>query len=308
MQGLTLCAICLLAVAAGLAVYEALNAWAGVKGRRHMPAWAKPEQEGGGASRHVAREGMARLRERAVTALAGFAPLSMRERERSRERLRCAGIALEPETWRCACFAAVSGCVLVAVAACAALHVTPVTFAFAVCGAGLAGCGGLQLYLRSKRQARRAAIDAGLPDAMELLGVAIAAGSPVEQCFRQVAESLNGPLADEFRLVDQEVNLLGHSRAKALSNLAQRCASQEVTAFAAQLTQAIEQGASVAQGLANQAALARSRAQAAALEHIRKMPTKLDVVLSVCFLPPTTLLVLLPTVVDLLAFLGGGLA
>ena len=31
MQGLTLCAICLLAVAAGLAVYEALNAWAGVK-------------------------------------------------------------------------------------------------------------------------------------------------------------------------------------------------------------------------------------------------------------------------------------
>ena len=305
MQGLTLCAICLLAVAAGLAVYEALNAWAGVKGRRHMPAWAKPEQEGGGASRHLAREGMARLRERAVTALAGFAPLSMRERERSRERLRCAGIALEPETWRCACFAAVSGCVLVAVAACAALHVTPVTFAFAVCGAGLAGCGGLQLYLRSKRQARRAAIDAGLPDAMELLGVAIAAGSPVEQCFRQVAESLNGPLADEFRLVDQEVNLLGHSRAKALSNLAQRCASQEVTAFAAQLTQAIEQGASVAQGLANQAALARSRAQAAALEHIRKMPTKLDVVLSVCFLPPTTLLVLLPTVVDLLAFLGG---
>ena len=308
MQGLTLCAICLLAVAAGLAVYEALNAWAGVKERRHMPAWVKPEQEGGGASRHLAREGMARLRERAVTALAGFAPLSMRERERSRERLRVAGIALEPETWRCACFAAVSGCVLVAVAACAALHVTPVAFVFAVGGAGFAGCGGLQLYLRSKRQARRAAIDAGLPEAMELLGVAIAAGSPVEHCFRQVAESLNGPLADEFRLVDQEVNLLGHSRAKALSNLAQRCASQEVTAFAAQLTQAIEQGASVAQGLANQAALARSRAQAAALEHIRKMPTKLDVVLSVCFLPPTTLLVLVPTVVDLLAFLGGGLA
>ena len=308
MQGLTLCAICLLAVAAGLAVYEALNAWTGAKERRHMPAWAKPEQEGGGASRHLAREGMVRLRERAVTALAGFAPLSMKERERSRERLRCAGIALEPETWRCACFAAVSGCVLVAVAACAALHVTPVAFVFAVCGAGFAGCGGLQLYLRSKRQARRAAIDAGLPDAMELLGVAIAAGSPVEQCFRQVAESLNGPLADEFRLVDQEVNLLGHSRAKALSNLAQRCASQEVAAFAAQLTQAIEQGASVAQGLANQAALARSRAQAAALEHIRKMPTKLDVVLSVCFLPPTTLLVLVPTVVDLLAFLGGGLA
>ena len=308
MQGLTFCAICLLAIAAGLAVYEALNAWTGAKERGPAPAWAKPDQAGGDASRHRAYAGMARLWSRAVEALAGFAPLSMRERERSRERLRCAGIALEPETWRCVCFAAVSGCVVIAVAACIALRAAPAVFAFVVCGAGLAGCGGLQLYLRSRRQARRAAIDAGLPDAMELLGVAIAAGSPVEQCFRQVAESLSGPLADEFRLVDQEVNLLGHSRAKALSNLAQRCASQEVTAFAAQLTQAIEQGASVAQGLANQAALARSRAQAAALEHIRKMPTKLDVVLSVCFLPPTTLLVLVPTVVDLLAFLGGGLA
>ena len=308
MQGLTFCAICLLAIAAGLAVYEALNAWTGAKERGPAPAWAKPDQAGGDASRHHAHAGMARLWSRAVEALAGFAPLSMRERERSRERLRCAGIALEPETWRCVCFAAVSGCVVVAVATCIALRATPAVFAFVVCGAGLAGCGGLQLYLQSKRQARRAAIDAGLPNAMELLGVAIAAGSPVEQCFRQVAESLSGPLADEFRLVDQEVNLLGHSRAKALSNLAQRCASQEVTAFAAQLTQAIEQGASVAQGLANQAALARSRAQAAALEHIRKMPTKLDVVLSVCFLPPTTLLVLVPRVVDLLAFLGGGLA
>ena len=305
MRSLTFCAICLLAVAAGLAVYEALNAWVGVKARGLMPAWARSDQVGGSA-RHRAHAGAARLWSRAVEALAGFAPLSMRERERSRERLRCAGIALEPETWRCVCFAAVSGCVVIAVAACIAFRATPAVFV--VCGAGLAGCGGLQLYLRSKRQARRAAIDAGLPDAMELLGVAIAAGSPVEQCFRQVAESLSGPLADEFCLVDQEVNLLGHSRAKALSNLAQRCASQEVTAFAAQLTQAIEQGASVAQGLANQAALARARAQAAALEHIRKMPTKLDVVLSVCFLPPTTLLVLVPTVVDLLAFLGGGLA
>ena len=192
MQGLTFCAICLLAIAAGLAVYEALNAWAGVKARGLMPAWARSDQAGG-PSKNRAHAGAARLWSRAVEAFADFAPLSMRERERSRERLRCAGIALEPETWRCVCFAAVSGCVVVAVATCIALRATPAVFAFVVCGAGLAGCGGLQLYLRSKRQARRAAIDAGLPDAMDLLGVAIAAGSPVEPCLRQVAESLPRP-------------------------------------------------------------------------------------------------------------------
>ena len=41
MRSLTFCAICLLAVAAGLAVYEALNAWVGVKARGLMPAWAR---------------------------------------------------------------------------------------------------------------------------------------------------------------------------------------------------------------------------------------------------------------------------
>ena len=174
MRSLTFCAICLLAVAAGLAVYEALNAWVGVKARGLMPAWARSDQAGG-SSRGRAHAGAARLWSRAVEALAGFAPLSMRERERSRERLRCAGIALEPETWRCVCFVSVSGCVVIAVAACIAFRATPAVFVFVVCGAGLAGCGGLRLYLRSKRQARRAAIDAGLPDAMELLGVAIAA-------------------------------------------------------------------------------------------------------------------------------------
>ena len=92
MRSLTFCAICLLAVAAGLAVYEALNAWVGVKARGLMPAWARSDQAGG-SSRGRAHAGAARLWSRAVEALAGFAPLSMRERERSRERLRCAGLA-----------------------------------------------------------------------------------------------------------------------------------------------------------------------------------------------------------------------
>ena len=43
MRSLTFCAICLLAVAVGLAVYEALNAWAGVKTRGLMPAWARSD-------------------------------------------------------------------------------------------------------------------------------------------------------------------------------------------------------------------------------------------------------------------------
>lgn len=143
---------------------------------------------------------------------------------------------------------------------------------------------------------------------MELLGIAIAAGSPIEQCFREMATSINGPLSEEFALVDQEVNLLGHTREQALDNLADRCRSQDVTAFVAYLTQAISQGSSIAGGLASQAALARETAQADALERIRKMPTKLDIVLSMCFLPPTVILVVVPTVVNLLNFLNDSMS
>ena len=115
---------------------------------------------------------------------------------------------------------------------------------------------------------------------------------------------MEGPIAEEFSLVDQEVNLLGHAREAALENMAARCRSQGVSAFVAQLTQAITQGTSISEGLVRQARLARDTAQADMLERIRKMPTKLDIVLSLCFLPPTVILVVVPTVVNLLEFLN----
>ena len=106
---------------------------------------------------------------------------------------------------------------------------------------------------RSRRERnRRRAIELALPDAMELLGIAIAAGSPIEQCFREVAENMDGPLAREFSLVDREVNLLGRSREEALEHLGQRCRSQDVSAFTAQLMQAVSQGSSLTEGLAVQ--------------------------------------------------------
>ena len=111
--------------------------------------------------------------------------------------------------------------------------------------------------------------------------------------------------AIELALPDaMEVNLLGRSREEALEHLGQRCRSQDVSAFTAQLMQAVSQGSSLTEGLAVQAALARETAQAEAMERIRKMPTKLDIVLSLCFLPPTVALVVVPTVVNLLNFLN----
>ena len=108
----------------------------------------------------------------------------------------------------------------------------------------------------------------------------------------------------ESDLFEQAIFLL---REEALEHLGQRCGSQEVRAFVAQMTQAVSQGSSISEGLALQASLARETAQAEAMERIRKMPTKLDIVLSLCFLPPTVALVVVPTVVNLLDFLNNSM-
>ena len=200
---------------------------------------------------------------------------------------------LEPETWRSIRVVSALGCAGLAGVAAAGMGFEPPAFAGAA--ACCAACGWMapSWALSRRERNRRRAIELALPDAMELLGIAIAAGSPIEQCFREVAESMDGPLAREFSLVDREVNLLGRSREEALEHLGQRCRSQDVSAFTA-----------LTEGLAVQAALARETAQAEAMERIRKMPTKLDIVLSLCFLPPTVALVVVPTVVNLLNFLN----
>lgn len=295
-------------IIAGLVAYEALMHVAVPKDRTiiagrgiQSKARVEPSHGEGGSLQSWHRTMVATI----TDVLDRFAPLARSETDACRDRLERAGVSVAPGTWRSlrVVSAALGG--LGAGALFVAFAAIPFGARLIVLGVGVLGGWALpSLYLSSRTQSRKAAIEASLPDAMELLGIAIAAGSPVEQCFREVAASMEGPLANEFSLVDQEVNLLGHARETALENLGKRCGSSEVAAFVAQLAQAVSQGTSIAESLANQAKLSRETAQADALERIRKMPTKLDVVLSLCFLPPTVALVVVPTVVRLLQFLN----
>lgn len=240
----------------------------------------------------------------AVERLERVLPMTRSDGETYRALLARAGWSIEPETWR-----GIRVLITVACAALVGFAITgtskdPLFISGFVAIASVLAWAASRVVLGRAVALRRRMLEKQLPDAMELLSIAIAAGSPVEQCFREVAGSIDQPLAEEFAAVDREVNLLGHSRDQALSNLAKRCESRDVSAFVTQLALAINQGASISESLSAQAALARHTAQTALLERIRKMPTKLDMVLSFCFLPPTIALVVVPTVVDLLKFLN----
>lgn len=303
---MTVCLLGVFAVLSGVAVYEAL-----VRSFAPLPRTGASHEgrAGNDRVRTAGRDALARLLEGASGTLERFAPTARSDADECRSRLARAGVSLQPEVWRClrVLAAAFGACAASCVAAACGFFPSAAGIAFAAAGLA-AGWLGPRVALCAAERNRRRAIEARLPDAMELLGIAVAAGSPLEQCFKEVAASVDGPLSEELSLVDQEVNLLGHGRESALEHLAQRCRSQDVAAFSAQLIQAVSQGSSIAEGLASQAALSREIAQANALERIRKMPTKLDIVLSVCFLPPTVALVVVPTVVSLLRFLNDTMA
>lgn len=234
-----------------------------------------------------------------------FDPLAKSEVDNYRNVLTKAGIHMQPETFRAVKLLSIVVCGGLALLL--SRFIPNVSAMLAVVLFAIGGVFGWalpRLYVANSQNTRRQKLEAQLPDAMELLSVALAAGSPVEQSFKVVAANLKEPLSSELLLVDQEVNLLGNARDVALNNLAKRCDSKQVSSFVAQLTQALNLGSSISDGLQRQANLARETQQAAILERIRKMPTKLDVVLSLCFLPPTVLLVTVPTVVKLLDFLS----
>ena len=142
--------------------------------------------------------------------------------EAYRAEIARAGWGIEPETWRVLRIVAAAGCGAMAGVGAMASGAAPPASGTAVGMAAVVGWTVPRFAIARAADRRRRAIEAQLPDAMELLGIAIAAGSPVEQCFREVAQNLRPPLSGEFEAVDREVNLLGHSREQALDHLAAR--------------------------------------------------------------------------------------
>ncbi len=309
MNSLIVVGIVFIGVVCGVFAYEALMRMMGVRAASAAQLVGTSVQQAsvnnGGAMSQAKQSG---LLIRVAALLNSLLPMSRNNSKKLSDRLVQAGLNVQSETWHSFRLSCVIFSCVAAFFAVNLLSHNLFASVFAAVFGGFVAWYVLDAYLNSKVKTRMAQIDAALPDAMELLGVALAAGSPVEQSFKEVAKSLSGPISQELSVIDREVNLAGKTREAALEAFSERVPTQEVGAFVAQITQALNQGSSIADGLVNQAALMRERTQAEMLQEIRKMPTKLDVVLSLCFVPPTTILVLVPTVIRLLSFLRGGLA
>ena len=117
----------------------------------------------------------------------------------------------------------------------------------------------LPLYwLRGRAKRRQKEIRRALPDALDMLTIAVEAGLAFESGLLRVGEQWHNALSEEFRRVVGEMRM-GVTRAAALERMVARTDVEELATFVAVLVQSSQLGVSIAQVLQTQAAQMRDR-------------------------------------------------
>lgn len=154
--------------------------------------------------------------------------------------------------------------------------------------------------MASKRQQ---AIQAQLPEMLDLLCVSVQAGLSFDSSLRKIIGRMHGPLIDECRHFQEDVRM-GMVRRTALKNLAQRCEVQEVSLFVAALVQSERLGTSMASTLKNQADNMRDRRRQHVKAEAMKAPVKIIFPLVFFIFPSLFIVTLVPSALSLMKNLG----
>ena len=138
--------------------------------------------------------------------------------------------------------------------------------------------------LSSRITRRQKQIERDGADMIDLLAITVHAGLGLDQALRVTSERLSGPLADEVRLMLNEIRV-GQSRQEALRRLAERVDTPTIRSFSRSIAQSESMGVSISQILKALAVESRARKKAVAEEHAQKAPIKMVFPLAVCLFP-----------------------
>jgi tight adherence protein C len=165
-------------------------------------------------------------------------------------------------------------------------------------GVGLLGFFGPDLAIYQIAYNRREQIRKDLPDALDLLTITVEAGLAFDAAMTQVARNTDGPLAEEFYRVLQEIQL-GKARGEALQTMAERVDIDELNSFVSAVTQADSLGIPIAQVLRVQAKEMRLKRSQRAEEAAMKVPVKILFPLIFCILPALFVVVMGPGAIQI---------
>ncbi|RNL79084.1 type II secretion system F family protein [Nocardioides marmorisolisilvae] len=165
--------------------------------------------------------------------------------------------------------------------------------------ASVAGYMAPNLYLYQKAYDRSAQLQKALPDAIDLLTISVESGLGFDAAVAQVARNTDGPLADEFARMLQEMQI-GRGRTDALRSMADRTNLPDLRAFVSAMVQADAFGIPVGQVLRVQSSEIRVKRRQWAEEMAQKVPVKILVPLIFCILPCLFIAVLGPAGISIM--------
>ena len=145
---------------------------------------------------------------------------------------------------------------------------------------------------------RKAAMEAQLPDMLDLLSVSVAAGLGFERAMLHIINSMDGPLIDEFTVTYREMSM-GRSRKDALTLLGERCGVEDLTAVTGALVQAGQLGIPIRNVLQTQSAAIRRTRRAKVQEKAAKVSTKILLPMIVFIFPVLILVLLGPSLISI---------
>jgi tight adherence protein C len=172
--------------------------------------------------------------------------------------------------------------------------------------ASLVGYLAPNLYLYQQGYDRKAQLQKSLPDAIDLLTISVESGLGFDAAVQQVARNTDGPLAEEFARMLQEMQI-GRGRSDALRSLADRTNLPDIRSFVSAMVQADAFGIPIGNVLRVQSSEIRLKKRQWAEEAAQKVPVKILVPLIFCILPCLFIAVLGPAAISIMGSFSGRL-
>jgi tight adherence protein C len=157
--------------------------------------------------------------------------------------------------------------------------------------------------VRRRARVRMKRVNREVPEFIDLLVVTVETGQGLAGAIRVAGDRLRGPLGDEVRLAVQE-QAMGLSAHEALSNMVARSDTPALRSFVRSVIQGESLGVSIGDILRAVAADMRKRRRQAAEEQAQKAPIKMLFPLAFCIFPSMFIVLLGPSVFDLIDTLG----
>ena len=254
--------------------------------------------------------------------LKAFVPSSRQERTKIARMLRQAGIQRKHAVRTFYTFRTVMGVILPALFVIAmalpaevkadlniAEHLSSITWINAlqiVTALMVVGFYGPSLWLRSRISKRRQAIEFSLPNALDLLQVAIEAGLGFDAAMVRVSHELARvapEISQELMILQLEIQA-GKERQAAFLDMAERTGVEEISSFANVILQSTQYGTSVSKALNTFSEDMRLDRELRAQEKANRLPVKMSAVMAIFMMPVMLMICLAPMLIRWIQMYG----